>query len=87
MRLTATLSGEPHEQPFSLFIMAATGGFPLVAAADVPRVAVDIPPVYSLVAKVMGSAAILGCLFSPARHPTAIRYGLLKQNPLMMRIW
>ncbi|WP_404376645.1 zinc ABC transporter substrate-binding protein [Vreelandella aquamarina] len=29
-------------------------GFPLVATADLPKVAVDIPPVHSLVSKVMG---------------------------------
>ncbi|BBI54160.1 hypothetical protein HORIV_65810 [Vreelandella olivaria] len=67
--------------------MAATGGFPPVAAADVPRVAVDIPPVYSLVSKVMGSAARLSCLFSPALHPMVIHYGLLKRNHSMMLIW
>lgn len=43
--------------------------FPLVAAADVPRVAVDIPPVYSLVAKVMGDRGDPELFIQPGASP------------------
>lgn len=43
--------------------------FPLVAAADVPRVAVDIPPVHSLVAKVMGERGDPKLLIQPGASP------------------
>lgn len=43
--------------------------FPLVAAADVPRVAVDIPPVYSLVAKVMGERGDPRLFIQPGASP------------------
>ncbi|WP_447044703.1 zinc ABC transporter substrate-binding protein [Vreelandella sp. H-I2] len=43
--------------------------FPLVAAADVPRVAVDIPPVYSLVAKVMGERGDPELFIQPGASP------------------
>ncbi len=43
--------------------------FPLVAAADVPRVAVDIPPVYSLVAKVMGGRGDPELFIQPGASP------------------
>ncbi len=43
--------------------------FPLVAAADAPRVAVDIPPVYSLVAKVMGERGDPELFIQPGASP------------------
>lgn len=43
--------------------------FPLVAAADVPRVAVDIPPVYSLVSKVMGERGDPELFIQPGASP------------------
>lgn len=43
--------------------------FPLVAAADVPRVAVDIPPVYSLVSKVMGERGAPELFIQPGASP------------------
>lgn len=42
---------------------------PLVAAADAPRVAVDIPPVYSLVAKVMGERGDPELFIQPGASP------------------
>lgn len=43
--------------------------FPLIAAADVPRVTVDIPPVYSLVAKVMGERGDPELFIQPGASP------------------
>ena len=43
--------------------------FPLVAAAEVPHVAVDIPPVYSLVAKVMGERGDPELFIQPGASP------------------
>lgn len=43
--------------------------FPLVAAADVPRVAVDIAPVHSLVAKVMGERGNPELFIQPGASP------------------
>tara|TARA_R110000850_G_scaffold220462_3_gene346158 strand:- start:1027 stop:1995 length:969 start_codon:yes stop_codon:yes gene_type:complete len=42
------------KKPFARMALPVLLGFPLVAMADVPKVAVDIPPVHSLVSKVMG---------------------------------
>lgn len=42
------------KQSLTKITLPLLAGLPLVAIADVPRVAVDIPPVYSLVSKVMG---------------------------------
>lgn len=43
--------------------------FPLAAAADVPSVAVDIPPVQSLVAKVMGELGDPALFIQPGASP------------------
>lgn len=43
--------------------------FPLVASADVPRVTVDIPPVYSLVATVMGELGDPELFIQPGASP------------------
>lgn len=43
--------------------------FPLMAIADVPRVAVDIPPVYSLVDKVMGERGNPELFIQPGASP------------------
>jgi zinc transport system substrate-binding protein len=61
--------------------------FPLVAAADVPRVAVDIPPVYSLVVKVMGERGDPELFIQPGASPHGYSLGLLKHNPSMMLTW
>ncbi|MEG3079894.1 zinc ABC transporter substrate-binding protein [Halomonas sp. 5021] len=44
-------------------------GLPLTALADVPRVAVDIPPVHSLVAKVMGDRGSPELFIQPGASP------------------
>lgn len=41
-------------QPLARITLPLLLGFPLAALADVPKVAVDIPPVHSLVSQVMG---------------------------------
>nr|WP_290695056.1 zinc ABC transporter substrate-binding protein [Halomonas sp. UBA3074] len=42
------------KKPLTRMTLPILLGFPLAAMADVPKVAVDIPPVHSLVSKVMG---------------------------------
>lgn len=51
---------------FSWPLLAA---FPLVAAAEAPRVAVDLPPVHSLVAKVMGERGDPELFIQPGASP------------------
>ncbi|KAE8439699.1 zinc ABC transporter substrate-binding protein [Vreelandella piezotolerans] len=57
----------PHR--FTYFALPLLTAFPLAASAEVPRVAVDIPPVYSLVSIVMGDVGSPELFIQPGASP------------------
>lgn len=57
----------PHRLTY--FALPLLTAFPLAASAEVPRVAVDIPPVYSLVATVMGDVGTPELFIHPGASP------------------
>ncbi|MCG7589617.1 MULTISPECIES: zinc ABC transporter substrate-binding protein [Halomonadaceae] len=54
---------------FTYFALPLLTAFPLAASAEVPRVAVDIPPVYSLVSIVMGDVGSPELFIQPGASP------------------
>ena len=57
----------PHRLTY--FALPLLTAFPLATLAEVPRVAVDIPPVYSLVATVMGDVGTPELFIQPGASP------------------